>query len=199
LLILGHGAIECKNARKIDRSNIPDIPAEQAWSELVAASAEMDLDDMKEAVLKYIKATPDATYIDLERAFRTQDLNLYIIALEKELAVSFTNMDLQGNLDKKYTVSWRKSGKHARPKEKEIWPETPEQNLERLLDAGEPVDRGIPRCTNCGNLGHIFKSCPDDKQEPADRATVKCFNCDEGGHRVRDCTLPPCCLYSFHS
>ena len=183
----GHAAVECKNPRKIDRSDIADVPAEQAWTELVAASADCDLDDMKEAVMKYIKATPDATYIDLEKAFRTQDLNLYIIALEKELTPTYTNMDLQGNLDRKYSVSWRKSDKHARPKEKDLWPETPEENLGRLLDAGEPVDRGIPKCNNCDQLGHISKSCPEEKQENADRAVVKCFNCDEVGHRQRDC------------
>jgi hypothetical protein len=55
------------------------------------------------------------------------------------------------------------------------------------LDAGEPVDRGIPKCSNCDQLGHISKSCPEEKQENADRAEVKCFNCDEVGHRVRDC------------
>lgn len=150
---------------------------------------------MKEAVLKYIKATPDATYIDLEKAFRTQELNLYLIAMEKELATTYTNMDLQGSLDKKYSVSYRKSPKHARPKEKELWPATPEENLERLLNAGEPVDRGIPKCSNCEQLGHISKSCPEDKQENLDRAVVKCYNCDEVGHRVRDCKS---CYASSH-
>lgn len=183
----GHSAVECKNPRKVDRSHIADVPAEQAWAELVAASAEMELDDMKEAVQKYIKALPDATYVDLEKAFRNQDLNLYIIALEKDLADTFTNMDLQGNLDKKYTVSWRKSGKHARPKEKDLWPATPQENFERLVDAGEPVERGIPKCTNCGEFGHISKSCSQDKNENADRTVVRCFNCDEVGHRIRDC------------
>ena len=185
----------CKNPRKIDRSHLGDVPAEVAWNELVAASAEGDLDDMKEAVAKYVKATPDITYVDLEKAFRSQDIKLYLIALTKELAATFTNMDLQGNLDKKYSVSYRKSPRHARPKEKEIWPESPEENLERLMDAGEPVDRGIPKCNNCDQLGHISKSCPEDKQENADRAEVKCFNCDEVGHRVRDCEYPIFCMY----
>jgi hypothetical protein len=195
LIFPGHGAFECKNPRKVDRSHIPDVPAEQAWAELTAASAERDLDDMKEALMKYIKATPDATYLDLEKAFRTQDFNLYIIALEKELAMTYTNMDLQGNLEKKYSVSWRMSSKHSRPKEKDLWPASPEENLERLLDAGEPVDRGIPKCTNCDQLGHTSKSCPDEKQENGDRAAVKCFNCDQVGHRVRDCKSSPCCIY----
>jgi hypothetical protein len=184
--------VSCKNPRKIDRSDIPDVPAEQAWAELVAASADGDLDDMKDAIKKYIKTCPDATYIDLEKAFRTQELNLYIIALEKELTSTYTNMDLQGNLDRKYSVTWRKQPDWLRPKEKVLWPQTPEENLARLADAGEPIDRGIPKCSNCDQLGHISKSCPEEKQENADRVMVKCFNCDEVGHRVRDCEYYHC-------
>jgi hypothetical protein len=92
-------------------------------------------------------------------------------------------MDLQGNLGKKYTVTWRLSDKPLRPKEKDSWPTTPEENLERLEDAGVPVDRGIPKCSNCDELGHIFKHCPQEKQENADKAVVKCYNCDQIGHR----------------
>ena len=156
-----------------------------------AASDEKDLDDFRVAFKKYIKATPDCTYPQLEMAFRGQRFNIYLIALEKELAATFTNMDLQGNLDKKYTVSFRLSPKHQRPKEKDLWPETPEENLARLQDAGEPVDRGIPKCSNCEQLGHISKSCPEEKVENADRAQVKCYNCEEVGHRVRDCRSSP--------
>ena len=35
-------------------------------------------------------------------------------------------------------------------------------------------------------LGHIAKSCPQEKRE-RERVMVKCLNCDEIGHRVRDC------------
>ena len=179
--LIGHVALDCKNARKIDRSNVPDVPAEVAWAELKAASDERDLDDIKEAAQKYIKATPDATYPQLENAFRAQNMNIHLIGIEKELALTYTNMDLQGNLDKKYTVSWRLSPNHQRPKEKDFWPASTEENLARLHDAGEPVDRGIPKCGNCENLGHVRKNCPEEKQENADRAEVKCFNCDAIG------------------
>ncbi|CZR52959.1 related to hexamer-binding protein HEXBP [Phialocephala subalpina] len=178
----GHEAIKCENPRKINRDHIENVPGEVAWEQLRAAVADHDLDDVKAAAERYVKATPDATYLTLEKAFRNQNLGIYLIAIEKELAITFSNMDLQGNLDKKYTIQWRWSPKSARPKEAEGWP-TPEENLERLTDAGEPVDRGIPKCSNCDELGHTRNKCEQDTNENSDRA--------EGvGHRVRDCPNP---------
>jgi len=212
----GHDAAACENPRKINRDHIETIPAEIAWEELRAAIEDHDFDDVKAAAEKYFKACPDTKYADLEKAFRTQSYGIYLIALEKELAMTYTNskllfvfvsfhvtfsfravpehlkiltlsiVDLQGNLDKKYSVSWRWDNKPARPKEKDAWPATPKENIERLADAGEPVDRGIPKCSNCDQLGHIKKNCPEEIME-TERAIVKCYNCDEVGHRVRDC------------
>lgn len=102
-------------------------------------------------------------------------------------------MDLQGNLDKTYTVNWRWSALCARPKEKEAWPTSPEENMERLADGGEPVDRGIPKCGNCEELGHIRAKCSSDPNE-VERVTVKCYNCEGEGHRVRDCKFTPCII-----
>ncbi|KAI9643994.1 hypothetical protein NHQ30_007346 [Ciborinia camelliae] len=185
----GHSILECKNPRKIERNDIEDVAAEVAWENLVKQSEEGDFDDMKDEAMKYIKASPDATYPQLEKAFRNQNIPIYLIAMEKELTQTFTNMDLQGNLDRKYSVSWRKSSKHSRPKEKENWPATPEENLERLADAGEPVDRGVPLCSRCSELGHISKHCTEEAGE-SERVQVQCFNCNEVGHRVRDCPIP---------
>lgn len=161
------------------------MSGEVAWEKLRAAAADHDLDDVKEAAQEYIKANPDITYLNLEKAFRAQSLPIYLIAIEKEIASTYSNMDLQGNLDKKHTIQWRWSPKAARPKEAEGWPSV-EENLERLADAGEPVDRGIPKCSNCEELGHTRNKCDQEKNE-TDRAEVKCFNCDGVGHRVRDC------------
>ncbi|RFU31862.1 hypothetical protein B7463_g4488, partial [Scytalidium lignicola] len=185
----GHSILECKNPRKIDRSDIEDVEPEAAWEELKAAAAEGDIDDVKVAAAKYIKSTPTCTYVELEKAFRYSDIGIYLIALEKELAATYTNMDFQGNLDRKYTVSWRLSNKPKRPKERDGWP-TPEENLERLDDAGEAVDRGMPKCGNCDALGHTAKFCKEEKVENSDRPAVKCYNCSEVGHRVRDCPVP---------
>ncbi len=135
---------------------MPDV----AWAELNQAVKDKDLDDIKEALAKYVKAIPDMTYVALEKAFRNQELGVYVIALERELSQTYTNMDLQGNLDRTYTISYRFSQKPKRPKEAEGWPTSPEENMERLKDAGEPVDRGVSLCANCEQLGEDleFKS-----------------------------------------
>lgn len=165
------------------------MTVEAAWEKIAQATISRDIDDVKEAVQIYVKASPETTYAQLEEAFRKQNLKLYLIALEKpNIAAALTNMDLQGNLGKKYTVNYRFNPKPARPRESEGWP-TPEENMERLADAGEVVDRGLPKCSNCSEIGHISKNCPQEKQERSDRATVKCYNCDQEGHRVRDCKI----------
>jgi hypothetical protein len=199
LTFVGHNIAECKTARLINRDDVPTMPAEEAWEGVKKAINEGDMDDVQEALKIYLKAVPDTTYVQLEQAFRSQNMDVYIIGLERELALTYSNMDLQGNLDKKYTVTFRNSPGPKRPKERDGWPASAEENFERLADAGIPVDRGVPKCSNCEELGHIAKSCPAEKREPTDKVEVKCYNCDELGHRVRDCkflclTLYDCCL-----
>lgn len=190
LTFLGHDVGECDNTRMIDRSRVADVAPEVAWAELAAAAEDKDMDDVKEALERYFKAIPSMTYVELEKAFRHQGVGIFIIATEREILDTYTIMDLQGNLGKKYTISYRFSDKPKRPKEKEGWPSDAAENLERLEDAGEPVDRHMPRCNNCDVVGHTSRSCPEEKVERTDRAEVKCFNCDEVGHRVRDCPNP---------
>ncbi|KAI0903285.1 hypothetical protein F4823DRAFT_619193 [Ustulina deusta] len=183
----GHTIVECKNPRKIDRSHVEEVHAEAAWSKLIEGVQENDLDDVKEAIQQYVKACPDTTYIELETAFRTQKIELYLIAMESQAMVpTLTNMDLQGNLDKKYRVNYRFDKNPARPREREFWPKDDEENQSRLEDAGEPVNRGLTKCSNCNELGHISKNCPHEKVEK-ERVTIMCFNCNEPGHRIRDC------------
>lgn len=155
---------------------------------IIKAVAERDLDDVKEAVQTYAKANPEVAYFRLEEEFRTKGVNLWLIAIEKPLlAATLTNMDLQGNLDKKYTVTYRFDPNPPRPREREIWPKSTEENIERLKDAGEVVDRGIPKCRNCDELGHTARNCPEERQEHQTVIAIKCYNCDGEGHRVRDC------------
>lgn len=159
---------------------------------IVEAAKEQEVADVKEAVQIYVKANPDTTYAQLEEALRAQDVNLWLIAIEKTVMTTMTNMDLQGNLNKKYTVTYRFNWNPPRPRDRELWPADVAENLERLQDAGEVVARGIPKCSNCNELGHIWKSCPEEKEEK-EKIDIKCFNCDQVGHRIRDCelTFPP--------
>lgn len=43
----GHLAKDCKENRKFDTDNIPDMSAEEAWAEMKKASDEKDLDDFR--------------------------------------------------------------------------------------------------------------------------------------------------------
>ena len=154
----------------------------------------------------YTKVASDATFDELEMAFRSQQFHTYLIATENELGKTYTYVNLQGELDKTFKVSFHLSPKPKRETAKQGWPETPEENLERLKDAGFPMERGIPKCNRCDGrpsnvfvpqlanqflpeLGHTTRACPQEATENADKVQVKCVNCDEVGHRVRDCPI----------
>ncbi|KAK0727013.1 hypothetical protein B0T26DRAFT_112661 [Lasiosphaeria miniovina] len=166
------------------------MSTEDAWVLIKEAVNERDIDDVKEAVQTYVKSSPSTTYPELEEAFRSQKLPLWLIAIEKTGLVStLTNMDLQGELEKKYTVTYRFQWNPPRPRDREVWPKDVEENIERLKDAGEVVPRGVPKCRNCGQVGHTSKSCPEEKLEKQ-ATTINCYNCDAVGHRIRDCPIP---------
>ncbi|KAI1107065.1 hypothetical protein F4804DRAFT_240043 [Jackrogersella minutella] len=180
-------AATCNNARMIDRSRFREVTAEAAWKKITEAAKTKDMEDVKEGVQEYVKSVPNTTYPSLEEAFRAQGVAVYLVALENpSLMSTHTHMDLQGNLGKKYRVHYRFTDKPLRPRENRMWPKSHEENLQRLLDAGETVDRGLPKCSNCGELGHISKRCSQEKTEK-EHLAITCFNCEQPGHRVRDC------------
>ena len=184
----GHEAADCKAPRKITRDDVPTEAPDKALELLRAAAAAKDLDDVKAAFLMYVKACPEVTYLEMEQMFRHENIGVYLIGVERtDLSVTLTNMDLQGNLDRKYTVTFRFNNKPSRPREKAMWPANDEENLKRLAEGGEPVARGIPLCMNCRELGHISRNCPTERIENTDQATVACQNCGSDGHRLRDC------------
>jgi hypothetical protein len=178
---------ECTNARHMTRDDVDDIPAEKAWEELVAAIKEREVEDCKAAVQKYLKQEPSMTYVQLQAALEENKQELFLIPLEKKLIRTLTNMDLQGNLGKKYSISYRFSIMPSRPREMEGWPQDMQEILARLEDAGEVVPNGMSLCTNCREVGHISKNCPQEKEERTDKPVIQCFNCSEVGHRFRDC------------
>ncbi|KAF5018192.1 hypothetical protein F66182_9849 [Fusarium sp. NRRL 66182] len=187
----GHMRKACEKPRKINRDNIADVDADVAWDKIKKAVSEKDVDDTKEAVQEYLKAVNgDITYRALQEALIDHGIGLWLIPTERTLLQVFTNMDIQGNMGKKYTVSYRFTEKADRPREIEGWPKDREELLARLDDAGDIVDRGVPLCMNCRELGHISKHCPQEKAERSDAPKISCFNCGADGHRVRDCPEP---------
>ncbi|KAL9132800.1 MAG: hypothetical protein Q9175_006028 [Cornicularia normoerica] len=186
----GHQTVECTANRVFDTSLVADRSADDAWVALEKADEERDLDDFREAFKVYTKAASDATYDELEMAFRAQNFQTYLIATENELPKTHTYINLQGELDKTFKVGFHLSSKPKRETAKQGWPETPEENLERLKDAGLPMERGIPKCNRCDELGHTTRACPEEAVENTDKVQVKCVNCDEVGHRARDCPAP---------
>lgn len=174
----------------MNRDLVADVAAEDAWDKLKRAVAEHDMDDAKEAIQEYVKALDGViTYRELQEAMIDQGINLFLIATERSLVSVFTNMDLQGNMGKKYSISYRFSEKPDRPREADSFPQSREELLARLDEAGEIVNSGRSLCRNCGELGHISKHCTQEVEKP-EQPKITCHNCGEDGHRVRDCTSP---------
>jgi hypothetical protein len=65
-----------------------------------------------------------------------------------------TIVNLAGKIDQKYVLAITLSDKPKREKFAVGWPESAEENLERLNSCGFVMDRLVPMCDNCG--GNIF-------------------------------------------
>jgi hypothetical protein len=185
----GHKAVDCKSRRKVDWKGVPELEAEEAWTKLVDAAKMQDLDVFRLSLRAYARATmDDFDLVSVEQALRTDNLPIYLIAKEQEIAQNMTIVDLIGNPDRKFVLSIQLSPKPRRAKMAQGWPESPEQNLERLATAGFVQDCGVPLCGNCGNLGHIRKHCKEEQVEhEATGPEIACVYCQEKGHRARDC------------
>ena len=144
----GHEALDCKNPKALNNTDVADKTEDEAWEMIKDGSDNRDLDDFKDAVKILTKAAPTYTYQDLEKEFRKRGFKIYIIAMEKNLLDTWTNVDLQGAIGKKYAVGYFFSDKPQRPNLVDKWPASAEENMERLADAGVPMDRGVEKCNN---------------------------------------------------
>lgn len=192
LTLLGHTAATCTNRRVIRRGPIKEGQAEEAWDAIMAATnPEWEIDEIKDALKAYTDACPEVTWAQLEEGFRNNDMKIWLIAIEKSVSVTFTVVDLQGNIDKKFVVTIRKSPQPGRPYEAAMWPSSPAENMVRLHDAGLVEPRHAIKCSRCGELGHTRKHCKDSRPPAVIQGSVlHCYNCDEDGHRYRDCPKP---------
>lgn len=98
------------------------------------------------------KAVPDVTYVELEKEFRARGYNVYLIAMNKEIQSTQTIVNLQGKIGCKFAVFYFLSDKPQRPNMKERWPKSAEENIDRLEDAGIPMDSGIVKCNNVSRI-----------------------------------------------
>jgi zinc knuckle protein len=88
-----------------------------------------------------------------------------------------------------FVLLFRFDSKPAAIYEEYGWPETPEENLERLKSCGREVDRKVMFCKTCNEVGHTTKRCKQER-DISNRVVIRCFNCEEEGHRSRDCKQP---------
>lgn len=59
----------------------PTMASDEAWTALVAANQEQDLDDFKVFFLEYVRNNKELTFVDLENKFREEGLAVYLIAM----------------------------------------------------------------------------------------------------------------------
>ncbi|KAJ5606305.1 hypothetical protein N7510_009086 [Penicillium lagena] len=183
----GHKTQDCTNPRKFDLNLVADKVPTEAWALMKQASNERDLEEFRTALSIYSKAVPAATFVDIEKKMRDDNFNIYFIALQKEVGDVISLIDLQGKLGCTYSVGFFYGPKPQRATLRDRWPENEELNLEHLADAGLPFDRMVPKCLNCGEMGHISKWCKEERVV-VEHIEIKCANCNATGHRVRDCT-----------
>lgn len=134
-----------------------EVHPDEAWTQLQKADADRDLDDFKTAFMQYINILPDTNLADLEDALRKNNMNVYLIASEQELAVTHTIIDIHGQPGK-YVLSFQFSAKPRRRRQDAGWPSSPEENLERLNSAGFVMDSFVRLCSNCGGKYYNLSS-----------------------------------------
>ncbi|CBF74632.1 hypothetical protein AN4133.2 [Aspergillus nidulans FGSC A4] len=153
----------CTENRKFGLNRIPDMLPERAWELLRKASYDRDLEGFREGLKIYSKAVPNATFADIEEKMRAESFNIYLIAMERQTSDCISLISLQGKLNCTYIVGLFYSPRPQRANLRECWPPSVEENIERLRDASLPYERQIPKCSNCGEMGHSSRSCKEER------------------------------------
>jgi len=87
---------------------------------------------------------------DVEKALREEKANFFLVAVEREVSDVMTIVNFQGKIDCRYHLQPHFSLKPRRAAFAQFWPKSPEENMERLKESGFMMDRGVPKCDNCG-------------------------------------------------
>lgn len=154
----GHKALECKERRLVDWTGVPELEPEEAWTKLIDAAKEKDLDGFRTCLKAYARAVVDDFSLpDVESALRDDGIPVYLIAKKQEIPVNMTVVDMIGNPEREFVLTVQLSDKPRRKMFAQGWPENIQENLARLASAGFVQDRGVPLCNNCGELGHTKK------------------------------------------
>lgn len=90
----GHKTLDCKENRKLDRSQVADKSPEEAWADMKKASDERDIDDFRDALQVYSKACPDVTLQEIEKKMREDKFKIYLIALVRNAWKAFIILPL---------------------------------------------------------------------------------------------------------
>ncbi|KAI9823156.1 MAG: hypothetical protein M1832_002599 [Thelocarpon impressellum] len=187
----GHKALDCKNNRVFDLSKVPTMTPEASWDLLVKACQDRDMDDIRDAIAIYAKAIPETDLVQLEKAFRDQNLGVYVIAVEPDIPKPFTLINFQGKLDCKYKAFYRFNPDPRGKNEIDGWPESVEENMEQLghtpkfCKEENTVERVVVKCMNCNEVGHRVRDCPQERVDPS-----ACRNCKKEGHQSTECPEP---------
>ena len=134
------------------------MEAGDAWTALIDAAKERDLDAVRPSLRAYARAIGEEfSLAGVEQALREDNLGVFLIAKKQEIAPNMIIVDLIGNPNCEYVLSIQLSPKPRRAKLAAGWPSSPAENLERLASCGYVQDCGVPLCGNCGKLGHVRK------------------------------------------
>ena len=152
---------------------------EQSWKAM-KETKKRDLDEFRRAFGSYCRfnfamnaenpEVPPLNAKDLEIAFRKDNFKVYLIAKKKKIGPQYVCVSPGGQIGMQYQLIFSNTPDAPRKKDEEGWPKSVQENLERLESAGFLLDSGVPVCGNCGERGHVFKSCPKEKVESGHEA-----------------------------
>lgn len=156
----GHAMEECEANRThlmFLNEGILELDADVAWDMMVQADKDKDLDAFKEAFKAYAMAVKELTFEDCEKAFRESEMKTFLIAKQQEVSDTHTIVNLQGEPGQEFVISFQFGAKPRRAKFAEGWPESPEENIERLSKCGFVMDGFVQKCRNCNQVGEYHQ------------------------------------------